>query len=124
MMRKTIRSSKNGANSDHIHGWMGIPLFTHGQAVGFLAIDSCTPGAFTGEDAALAQAFANQAAIAIENARLYERTQHLAITDPLTELYNRRHFFDLARNEFYRTRRYIKNLALTDDRHRRFKISQ
>lgn len=103
---------KKWGESDHIHGWMGIPLFTHGQAVGFLAIDSCTPGAYDKEAAALAQAFANQAAIAIDNARLYERTQHLAITDSLTELYNRRHFFDLARNEFYRTRRYTKNLAL------------
>ena len=96
----------------HVRGWMGIPLFARGDVTGYLTIDSCTPNVYTQEDANLAQAFANQAAIAIENARLYERTEHMAITDPLTELYNRRYFFDLARNEFYRARRYGNPMAL------------
>ncbi len=99
-------------DSKHVRGWMGIPLFARGDVTGYLTIDSCTPNVYTPEDATLAQAFANQAAIAIENARLYERTEHMAITDPLTELYNRRYFFDLARNEFYRARRYGNPMAM------------
>jgi GAF domain-containing protein len=81
---------------------MGIPLFARGTVIGYLTVDSHQINAYSNEDAELAQAFANQAAIAIENAQLYERTQYLAITDPLTELNNRRHFFDLAKREFYR----------------------
>ena len=99
-------------DSGHVHGWMGIPLFARGMRTGFLTIDSREPNAYSQMDGELAQAFGNQAAIAIVNARLFEKVQHLAFTDPLTDLYNRRHFFDLARNEFYRARRYGKPLSL------------
>jgi len=99
-------------DSDHVHGWMGVPLFARGAITGLLTIDSRTIGAYSPADANLAQAFANQAAIAIENARLFEKVQHLAITDPLTGLYNRRHFFEMARREFYRARRYGASMAL------------
>lgn len=99
-------------DSSHVHGWMGVPLFARGAITGLLTIDSRTAGAYSPADANLAQAFANQAAIAIENARLFEKVQHLAITDPLTGLYNRRHFFDLARREFYRARRYNSGISL------------
>ncbi len=99
-------------DSAHIHGWMGIPLFARGMITGFLTIDSRKPDAYSQVDGELAQAFGNQAAIAIENARLFEKIQHLAITDPLTDLFNRRHFFELARREFYSARRYGKPLAL------------
>jgi GAF domain-containing protein len=44
--------------------------------------------------------FARQAAIAVEDARLFSEVQRLAITDPLTGLFNRRHFFEAAEQEF------------------------
>ncbi len=96
----------------HVRGWMGVPLFVRGAIIGLLTIDSRTVGAYDEDDASLAQTFANQAAVAIENARLFEKVQHLAITDPLTELFNRRHFFELARREFYRARRYGTSMSL------------
>lgn len=99
-------------DADHIRGWMGVPLFARGAITGLLTIDSRSIGAYDESDASLAQAFANQAAIAIENARLFEKVQHLAITDPLTELYNRRYFFEQARREFYRARRYGASMSL------------
>ncbi len=99
-------------DAKHIHGWIGIPLLARGTLTGYLTIDSRKPNAYTENDGSLAQVFANQAAIAIENARLFEKVQHLAISDPLTELFNRRHFFELGRREFYRARRYGKPLSL------------
>jgi diguanylate cyclase (GGDEF)-like protein/PAS domain S-box-containing protein len=99
-------------DSSHVRGWMGVPLFARGKVTGFLTIDSVKSNAYDETDAQLAQAFANQAAIAIENARLFEKIQHLAITDPLTELFNRRQFFELARREFYRSRRYNDEMGL------------
>ena len=98
--------------AEHIHGWIGLPLIARGQPIGYLTIDSHTPGAYTEEHARLAQAFANQAAIALENARLFEQLQEAATTDALTGLANRRHFFDLARREFARARRYGSALSL------------
>ena len=58
--------------SDYIHGWMSIAMFTQDKLIGFINLDSRTIGAFTDEQATLVQTFANQAATAIENARLFE----------------------------------------------------
>jgi two-component system cell cycle response regulator len=60
---------------------------------------------FDGEDERLLELFAQQAAAALQNARLFEEVRHLARTDPLTGLYNRRHFFELAQRELERVRR-------------------
>jgi diguanylate cyclase (GGDEF)-like protein len=57
-------------------------------------------------------AFANQAAVAIENAQLFEQTKRLSVTDPLTELFNMRYFLDFARLEFERVRRYERTLSI------------
>ena len=95
-----------------VRGWIGVPLLLHGGFIGYLTIDSRRVAAYDVADAAMAQAFANEAAIAIESARLFSQVQHMAITDPLTELYNRRHFYDLANSEFERSRRYGHSLSL------------
>ena len=56
----------------YIRGWMGAPLIARGEIIGFLTTDSRQVGAYGERDKQIIQAFANQAAIAIENARLYE----------------------------------------------------
>jgi len=56
-----------------VHGWMGVPLIVHGVLIGYITIDSNVTDAYNEHDAALATTFANQAAVAIENARLFER---------------------------------------------------
>lgn len=62
--------------TSYIHGWMEIPLFVADKIIGFLNLDSRTPGFFNQEHAAVAQTFANQAAIALENARLFQEESH------------------------------------------------
>lgn len=89
----------------HIRSWLGIPLVVRGQKIGLLAIDSAQPNRFTEEDLQMAVAFADQVAIALENARLYEEAQNMALTDSLTGLYNRRGLFEVGRLEFSRARR-------------------
>lgn len=53
--------------------WMGVPFILSGKVIGFLSIDSHLPAAYDQTEAALAQTFANQAAVVIENARLFEQ---------------------------------------------------
>jgi PAS domain S-box-containing protein len=59
----------------HIRSWLGVPLVVKGQVIGELALDHSQPDFFSPAHASLAMAFANQAAVAIENARLYEAEQ-------------------------------------------------
>ncbi len=61
--------------SEYIRGWMGVPMVVHDKLIGFINLDSRTPDSFTEQDAVLAQTFANSAAVAIENARLFEAEQ-------------------------------------------------
>jgi diguanylate cyclase (GGDEF)-like protein/PAS domain S-box-containing protein len=98
--------------AEWVRSYAGAPIFIKGQVVGCLNLDSATPGFFTPADAERLQAFADQAAIAIENARLFEEVQRLSITDGLTKVYNRRHFEERLKAEFQRARRYARPLAL------------
>ncbi len=61
---------------DHyLHGWMGVPLMVRGEVIGYLTLDSQRVAAYSEVDATLVQAFANQAATALENARLFEQVR-------------------------------------------------
>jgi PAS domain S-box-containing protein len=61
-----------------IRGFIGIPIHLDGQIIGMLNLDSATPGRFTEAHAARLQAFADQAALAIRSAQLFERVQQHA----------------------------------------------
>lgn len=63
----------------YIRSWLGLPLVITDRTVGILAISHLQPDYFTQRHADLALAFANQAALAMENARLYEQAQDLAV---------------------------------------------
>ncbi len=56
--------------------WMAAPLLTGDRALGVLTVDNYKAGVYNKEDVQVLQVFANQAAIAIENARLFAEVQH------------------------------------------------
>ena len=60
----------------------------------------------------LTRAVSNQAAIAIENARLYERMRHLSSIDELTGLSNRHHFQEILGREIAQAQRYGSGFSL------------
>ncbi|HVI04211.1 MAG TPA: adenylate/guanylate cyclase domain-containing protein [Enhygromyxa sp.] len=72
-------------NADSIHmssvrSSMCAPLRSQDRVIGVLYVDNLTiPAVFSGEDLELLSAFAAQAAIAIENSRLYQRLQQEAV---------------------------------------------
>jgi signal transduction histidine kinase len=55
----------------HIRSWLGVPLLSAHGLVGMLTLDKSEPDYYTARHARLAMAFAAQAAVAIQNARLY-----------------------------------------------------
>jgi signal transduction histidine kinase len=59
-----------------IQGWMGIPLIANELTIGYLVLNGNTQDVYTEDHAHLAQSFANQAAIAIEKARLFEQVRN------------------------------------------------
>jgi GAF domain-containing protein len=58
--------------TDYIRSWIGVPLRHRDELIGVLTLDSRTPNVFTHADAQIAAAYAQHAAIAIGNARLYQ----------------------------------------------------
>src|ERR671929_1251838 len=51
---------------------LGVPLLIEGRVLGVLHVGTLTPREFTAEDSELLQVAGDRAALAIENARLYE----------------------------------------------------
>jgi GAF domain-containing protein len=55
--------------------WICIPLLASDHLIGMLSVSSKEPGRFTHEHLRLAESLALSAAVAIQNARLYERAE-------------------------------------------------
>ena len=93
----------------NIRSLMCVPLILNQRKIGVLNItNKRSEDHFTENDKSLAMTLANQAAITIENARLY----NLAIYDGLTNLHVKRYFTVWLEKEFERTRRYEGVLSL------------
>ncbi len=93
--------------------YLNVPLMFSGAPVGVLVLVERTQERhWTPDEVALATALAEQAAVAIEHARLYKRVQDQAVTDGLTGLYNHRHFYERLEHEIARAKRYGTPVSL------------
>lgn len=91
------------------HSLLCVPLIAKGEAIGVINITNKKHGKlFNQKDLEFMTSLANQAAIAIDNAKLYE----LATKDGLTKLYISRHFYILLENEIRRCARYKRDMSL------------
>jgi PAS domain S-box-containing protein len=63
------------ASSVHVRSWMGVPLVAGGETIGLYSLDKTEPGFFTQEHLRWAEGLAAQAAIAVQNALLYNQAQ-------------------------------------------------
>lgn len=89
-----------------------VPMILRNEVIGVLDIESEKLNAFSERDLRMFTVFASQAAIAIENARLYNETKALSLTDSLTNIANRRHFDLILENELKRGRGYSRAVSL------------
>jgi diguanylate cyclase (GGDEF)-like protein/PAS domain S-box-containing protein len=134
----TYNSSTTGIQSRYPNrGWMGVPMIIGDRVTGMMAFDKNVPDFYNQEQSQFALAFAAQAAIAIENARLYSDAQkelverieaedkllklqkeleEQAIRDSLTGLYNRRFLDETLSRELSRAERdkYSVSVVMLD----------
>ena len=90
-----------------------IPLKVQRTKVGFLAFDNILSRRRIGYmDFISLQQFASQMALAIDNARLFERVQELSNYDELTKLPVRRYFNEKFAEEIYRSKRFDLTMSL------------
>lgn len=77
-------------NSKWIQSFLGTPIIYNQKVVGALVLTCATPDFFSPEHLERLNIFANQAAIALNNAQLYndaqERARYLALLNELTEI--------------------------------------
>lgn len=96
---------------EHVRSVLAVPMRLRGKVVGMLSAQSYKPNAYSTEDPFLLEMLAAYAAIALDNATLFQSIQQLAITDPLTGIYNRRQLFELGHREFQRAKRFKRPLS-------------
>jgi diguanylate cyclase (GGDEF)-like protein len=89
-----------------------VPLHSLGRVIGTLSLDRFGGARFDESEFAIVQLFATQAAIAVENALLYDAVQHRANTDSLTGIYNHGHFEGTIEREIKRSQRYSEVFSL------------
>ena len=99
-------------DTEEVRSILTVPMSLAGKVLGTLSTQSYLPKAYTPEDLQLLEMLASYAAIALENSRLFGEVHKLAITDPLTGIYNRRQFYDLGQREFTRALRFNHPLSL------------
>ncbi len=100
-----------GWKIDWIRSYAGAPIIVKERLVGFINLIGLQPGFYQQEHANRLRAFADQAGIAIENARLYAEVERLATLDEVTGISNRRNLFELGQHEFEIARRFSTPLA-------------
>ncbi len=63
-----------------IRSWIGVPLLVKDQVVGLLSVSRLEHNPFSADETEIVSSFANQAAIAMENARLYNELKEFSAT--------------------------------------------
>ena len=92
---------------------VGVPLKTEKRVFGVIELINKIDGEpFTPFDLKLLSTIADFAAIALEKVFYFKAYHRMAIIDPLTEVYNRRHFERILAREIERSNRYHHALSI------------
>jgi len=102
----------DGVAEDATGSLLAVPLLVGDRPIGALTIQTVAPDIYSADDLDALETLAATAAIAVQNAQLFAQVQELATRDPLTGVFNRRHFFQLASSELERAARYRHPVSL------------
>ncbi len=91
---------------------VAVPFFRGKDLQGLIVVFTTKKRTFSGEDLDLFTAIANEIAVGLNNIMLLEKTRDLSVTDELTGLYNRRHFFEMLDVEMNRAGRTKRPFSL------------
>jgi diguanylate cyclase (GGDEF)-like protein len=91
---------------------LALPLKCRDRIIGVVEILNKREGSFTSLDKDDAMLLLEPAGIALENARLFARTERLTLLDDLTQLYNTRYLYRVLAGEIERAKRHKRNLAV------------
>ncbi len=100
-----------GLEEENVLSALVVPITACGTVIGALGVYSETKDKFTDHDEALLSTIGSQVGVAVENARLYEKTLELAQLDGLTGLANRRYLMERLGQEIGRAERYQTSLS-------------
>ena len=95
--------------------FLSVPIKLEDKILGVVSVTdkvSSEGEVLTELDKKILCAIVRQAAVAIENARLYKELKYLTVTDPLTNLYNYRHFMRSLEYEIDRVKRFERPMCL------------
>jgi diguanylate cyclase (GGDEF)-like protein/putative nucleotidyltransferase with HDIG domain len=107
-----IDTHKLGFQSGHARFVVSVPLKSAGKLVAIVMLPSSRKKIPSSEEKQLMNTIGGQTGIAIENALLLQKMSQLSMTDELTKLYNRRHFYNVLEIEIDRARRDDRPLSL------------
>jgi len=94
-----------------IRSLLSVPLIVHNKPIGILRMDSPVPERFPKDDLRFFKIIGDVAAVAVENAQLYDKVEDLAIRDGLTGLYLRRYLVERLAEEVNRHLRHDHELS-------------
>ncbi len=95
----------------NINSIIAVPFHRRGEVLGLICAYKDKPEKFKPTDLNLFESVAEHLAVALENTRMFEQTKHMAITDGLTGLYNKRFFLDTIEAEIERSKRCNQDLS-------------
>ncbi len=88
-----------------VNSIIAVPFSRRGEVLGLICAYKDRPSHFDETDLKLFDSVAEHLAVALENARLFEKNKRMAITDGLTGLFNKRHFLEMLDKEIERAKR-------------------
>ena len=97
---------------DGMRGLVMLPLVAKGEAIGLVELTSRGRPSSDASHITIARTMAHEAAMALENARLYETARNLADRDPLTGFFNHRYLHERLSEEVVRAVRTRRPLSV------------
>ncbi|MGM0471205.1 MAG: diguanylate cyclase [Bacillota bacterium] len=104
---------KDDLNFQEMKSVIVVPLKLRDEIIGLIpAVNTMMSHTFDEDDERFLSTLSNQVAVAIENARIYNQMEEMAIRDGLTGLYNHSYFQRTLSSELERVKRYNQQLSL------------